>query len=190
MRGPMPQAQKDHLSALGKARAKRQREKGLAAITRNRLEQKEMSKGKTQQVLEHLRKAAQLLAELEENIPAKHFSNAIESLVAVGQYGPQGNMVCSMLYAARESVEMQPALKRYTRDEVLEAARDITGKDIRDLDRGPYEISEGGKEKLAHVMRQDIRDRIEVEREARFKTPIEQVSAPSEQVPADPQTDG
>lgn len=32
--------------------------------------------------------------------------------------------------------------QRHTRDEVLEAARDITGKDIRDLDHGSYEVSE------------------------------------------------
>ena len=32
--------------------------------------------------------------------------------------------------------------QRHTRDEVLEAARDITGKDLRDLDHGPYEVSD------------------------------------------------
>lgn len=62
-----------------------------------------------QKVVDHLSEAARLLS-----FPAKNFegdkngfSNIIEQLVERSRCDPNADMICSMLYAAREAVEMK-----------------------------------------------------------------------------------
>lgn len=67
-----------------------------------------MSKN-AEKVVEHLNEAARLLS-FPANAYKKDkfgFSNLIEQLVDRARSGPNADMVCSMLYAARESVEMK-----------------------------------------------------------------------------------
>lgn len=61
-----------------------------------------------QSVLDHLNEAARLLALAKDN---PEFSTIIEGIVARAQNSSsdelETNIVCSMLYAAREAVEMK-----------------------------------------------------------------------------------
>ena len=58
-----------------------------------------------QRALDHLSEAARLLAIAKDG--PTNFSNLIEAMVERAAGNDQADMVCSMLYAARESVEMR-----------------------------------------------------------------------------------